>query len=49
MIEEQKAERKALIANNKAMESATKVRRERVKNLLAKKTPPRGWQSSFVG
>jgi ParB family chromosome partitioning protein len=44
MTEEQKAERKTLIANNKAMESATKVRREFVKGLLAKKTPPKGWQ-----
>jgi ParB family chromosome partitioning protein len=44
MTEEQKAERKTLIANNKAMESATKVRREWVKNLLARKTAPKGWQ-----
>ncbi|WP_104140897.1 ParB/RepB/Spo0J family partition protein [Arthrobacter sp. ZGTC131] len=44
MTEEQKAERKTLIANNKAMESATKVRREWVKTLLARKTPPKGWQ-----
>jgi ParB family chromosome partitioning protein len=44
MTEEQKAERKTLIANNKAMESATKVRREFVKNLLSRKTPPKGWQ-----
>lgn len=44
MTEEQKAERKTLIANNKAMESATTVRREFVKSLLAKKQPPKGWQ-----
>jgi ParB family chromosome partitioning protein len=44
MTEEQKAERKTLIANNKAMESATVVRREFVKNLLARKQAPKGWQ-----
>lgn len=44
MTEEQKAERRTLIANNKAMESATSVRREWVKNLLARKTAPKGWQ-----
>ena len=44
MTEEQKAERKTLIANNKAMESATTVRREFVKSLLAKKQAPKGWQ-----
>ncbi|NHW48713.1 chromosome partitioning protein ParB, partial [Paenarthrobacter sp. MSM-2-10-13] len=44
MTDEQKAERKALIANNKAAESATTVRREFVKNLLAKKQAPKGWQ-----
>ena len=44
MTEEQKAERKTLIANNKAMESATTVRREFVKILLAKKQAPKGWQ-----
>ncbi|WP_028272702.1 ParB/RepB/Spo0J family partition protein [Arthrobacter sp. UNC362MFTsu5.1] len=44
MTEEQKAERKTLIANNKAMESATKVRREWVKTLLARKATPKGWQ-----
>ena len=44
MTEEQKAERKTLIANNKAAESATTVRREFVKTLLAKKQPPKGWQ-----
>ena len=44
MTEEQKAERKTLIANNKAMESAGVVRREVVKNLLARKQAPRGWQ-----
>jgi len=44
MTDEQKAERKALIANNREMESATKVRREFVKTLLARKTAPKGWQ-----
>jgi ParB family chromosome partitioning protein len=44
MTDEQKAERKTLIANNKAAESATTVRREFVKTLLAKKQPPKGWQ-----
>ncbi|MFF2842504.1 ParB/RepB/Spo0J family partition protein [Paenarthrobacter sp. NPDC057981] len=44
MTEEQKAERKTLIANNKAMESATTVRREFVKTLLTKKQAPKGWQ-----
>jgi ParB family chromosome partitioning protein len=44
MTEEQKAERKTLIANNKAMESATKVRRDWVKTLLARKSAPKGWQ-----
>lgn len=44
MTEEQKAERKTLIANNKAMESAGVVRREFVKNLLARKQAPKGWQ-----
>ena len=44
MTEEQKAQRKTLIANNKAMESATKVRREWVKTLLSRKTAPKGWQ-----
>lgn len=44
MTAEQKAERKTLIANNKAMESATKVRREFVKALLARKQAPKGWQ-----
>ncbi|MFJ4264613.1 ParB/RepB/Spo0J family partition protein [Paenarthrobacter nicotinovorans] len=44
MTDEQKAERKTLIANNKAMESATTVRREFIKTLLAKKQAPKGWQ-----
>ena len=44
MTEEQKAERKILIANNKAAESATTVRLEFVKTLLAKKQAPKGWQ-----
>jgi len=45
MTEEQKEERRTLIANNKAMESATVVRREWVKSLLARKTAPKGWQA----
>ena len=44
MTDEQKAERKTLIANNKAAESATIVRREFVRNLLSKKQAPKGWQ-----
>ena len=44
MSDEQKAERKTLIANNKAMESATTVRRDWVKTLLSRKTAPKGWQ-----
>ncbi len=44
MTDEQKAARKTLIANNKARESATVVRREFVKSLLAKKQAPKGWQ-----
>lgn len=44
MTEEQKAERKTLIENNKLMQSATVVRREWVRNLLAKKQAPKGWQ-----
>jgi ParB family chromosome partitioning protein len=44
MTEEQKAERKTLIENNKLMQSATTVRREWVKNLLARKQAPKGWQ-----
>lgn len=44
MTEDQKAERKTLIANNREMESATKVRREFVKTLLSRKTAPKGWQ-----
>ncbi len=44
MTDEQKAERKTLIANNKAMESTTVVRREFVRTLLAKKQAPKGWQ-----
>ena len=44
MNDEQKAGRRTLIANNKAMESATSVRREWVKALLARKTAPKGWQ-----
>ncbi|MBG6218652.1 ParB family chromosome partitioning protein [Arthrobacter sp. CAN_A6] len=44
MTDEQKAARKTLIANNKAMESATVVRRDFVRSLLAKKQAPKGWQ-----
>ncbi|CAN7546526.1 ParB/RepB/Spo0J family partition protein [Pseudarthrobacter oxydans] len=44
MTEEQKAERKTLIERNKAMLSATTVRREFVKSLLARKQAPKGWQ-----
>lgn len=44
MTEEQKAERKTLIENNKAMLSAQVVRREFVTGLLAKKQAPKGWQ-----
>jgi ParB family chromosome partitioning protein len=44
MTEEQKTERKTLIENNKAMVSATAVRREFVKSLLARKQAPKGWQ-----
>jgi ParB family chromosome partitioning protein len=44
MTEEQKAERKTLIENNKLMQSATTVRRDFVKNLLARKQAPKGWQ-----
>lgn len=44
MTEEQKAERKRLIENNKKMLAATTVRRDFVKTLLAKKQAPKGWQ-----
>jgi ParB family transcriptional regulator, chromosome partitioning protein len=44
MTEEQKEERRTLIANNKLMESATVVRRKFVKTLLSRKTAPKGWQ-----
>ncbi|QHK22508.1 ParB/RepB/Spo0J family partition protein (plasmid) [Pseudarthrobacter psychrotolerans] len=44
MTEEQKAERKTLIQNNKLMQSGTTVRREYVKTLLARKQAPKGWQ-----
>ncbi|SDQ03496.1 MULTISPECIES: ParB/RepB/Spo0J family partition protein [Micrococcaceae] len=44
MTEEQKAERKTLIENNKAMQSATTVRHGFVKTLLARKQAPKGWQ-----
>lgn len=44
MTDEQKAERRTLIENNKLMISATTVRREWVTALLAKKQAPKGWQ-----
>jgi ParB family chromosome partitioning protein len=44
MSEEQKAERKTLIENNRAMVSAATVRRGFVKTLLSKKQAPKGWQ-----
>ncbi|MFM9432796.1 ParB/RepB/Spo0J family partition protein [Arthrobacter sp. MP_2.3] len=44
MTDEQKAERRTLIENNKLMLSATTVRREWVTALLAKKQAPKGWQ-----
>ncbi|MFC8411771.1 ParB/RepB/Spo0J family partition protein [Arthrobacter sp. NPDC057259] len=44
MSDEEKTERKTLIANNKAMESAGVVRREFIKTLLSRKTAPKGWQ-----
>ncbi|MBQ1052481.1 ParB N-terminal domain-containing protein [Micromonospora sp. C51] len=42
MTEQQKAERRLVIANNKAMDAANTVRREWLANLLAAKTPPKG-------
>ncbi|NSX35349.1 ParB/RepB/Spo0J family partition protein [Pseudarthrobacter oxydans] len=44
MTDEEKTERKTLIANNKAMESAGVVRREFIKTMLSRKTAPKGWQ-----
>jgi ParB family chromosome partitioning protein len=44
MTDEQKAERRTLIENNRLMMSATAVRREWVTALLAKKQAPKGWQ-----
>lgn len=44
MTEEEKAERRTLIANNKAADAAQAVRREWVAALLAKKQAPKGWQ-----
>ncbi|MEC5180844.1 ParB/RepB/Spo0J family partition protein [Arthrobacter sp. CG_A4] len=44
MTDEQKAERKTLIENNKLMLSATTIRRQWVTALLAKKQAPKGWQ-----
>lgn len=40
--EEQKAERRTLIANNKAWKSAETVRREWLRNFLSRKTTPKG-------
>lgn len=42
--EEQKAERRALISNNKAWASAEKVRREWLKTFLSRKTTPKNAQ-----
>lgn len=42
MTDEQKAERRQLIASDKAMTAATEVRREFVRGLLARRTTPRG-------
>jgi ParB family transcriptional regulator, chromosome partitioning protein len=42
MTDEQKAERRAVIANNKGWEVATPVRREYVTELLARRTAPKG-------
>ncbi|WP_416903488.1 ParB/RepB/Spo0J family partition protein [Micromonospora echinospora] len=42
MTDQEKAERRRVIENNKAMEAANKVRREWLTNLLAAKTPPKG-------
>lgn len=42
MTEAQKAARKELIANNKAMVAATEVRREFVRGLLARRAAPKG-------
>ena len=42
MTDEQKAERKTVIANNKAWPLSTEVRREFVGTLLARKTAPKG-------
>lgn len=42
MTEKQKAERRQLIASNKAMVAATEVRREFVRGLLARRTAPKG-------
>jgi ParB family transcriptional regulator, chromosome partitioning protein len=44
MTEEQKEDRKILIANNKAALSAQTVRRAFVKTLLSRKQAPKGWQ-----
>ncbi|WP_422759299.1 ParB/RepB/Spo0J family partition protein [Paenarthrobacter sp. C1] len=44
MTEDQKEERRTLIANNKAAVSAETVRRAFVKTLLSRKTAPKGWQ-----
>ena len=41
MSEEQKAERRRVIANNKQWDSATNVRRQWLRTFLARRTPPR--------
>lgn len=42
MTDDEKAERRHVIANNKAWDAATPVRLEHVRRLLARKTPPAG-------
>jgi ParB family chromosome partitioning protein len=42
MTEEQKAERRTVIANNKAWDAATPVRGEWISRLIGRKTPPTG-------
>jgi ParB family chromosome partitioning protein len=42
MTEEAKAARREVIDNNKAWRAAEPVRREYIRNLLARKTPPKG-------
>ena len=42
MTEEQKAERRTVIANNKAWDAATPVRAEWIRRLIGRRTPPPG-------